>query len=146
MLKMEHIGIAVESLITSIPLFEKLFNTPCYKTEDVWSENVKTAFFKKGETKVELLQSLTNDGVVKKFLDKKGEGIHHIAFEVDNIYEEMQRLKKEFFELLNDKPKLGADNKLVCFLNPKNTNNILIELCQDNEPDSGISPQKIQPS
>lgn len=143
MLKVEHIGIAVESLMTSIPLFEKLFNTPCYKTEDVWSENVKTAFFKKGDTKIELLQSLTNDGVIKKFLDKKGEGIHHIAFEVENIYEEMQRLKNEGFELLNEKPKQGADNKLICFVNPKNTNNILIELCQENKTDSGIGPQKI---
>jgi methylmalonyl-CoA/ethylmalonyl-CoA epimerase len=142
MLKVEHIGIAVESLITSIPLFEKLLNTPCYKTEEVWSENVKTAFFKKGDTKIELLQSLTNDGVIKKFLDKKGEGIHHIAFEVEDIYEEMERLKKDGFTLLNDKPKQGADNKLICFLNPKNTNNILIELCQENKTDTGISPQK----
>jgi methylmalonyl-CoA/ethylmalonyl-CoA epimerase len=142
MLKVEHIGIAVESLITSIPLFEKLLNTPFYKTEEVWSENVKTAFFKKGDTKIELLQSLTNDGVIKKFLDKKGEGIHHIAFEVKDIYEEMERLKKDGFTLLNDKPKQGADNKLICFLNPKNINNILIELCQENKTDTGISPQK----
>jgi methylmalonyl-CoA/ethylmalonyl-CoA epimerase len=143
MLKVDHIGIVVESLITSIPLFEKLLNTHCYKTEEVWSENVKTAFFKHGETKIELLQSLTNDGVIKKFLDKKGEGLHHIAFEVENIYEEIERLKKEGFELLNDKPKAGADNKLVCFLNPKNTNSILIELCQEKEQDSGISPEKV---
>src|SRR6187399_2407190 len=140
MLKVEHIGIAVESLVSSIPLFEKLLNTPCYKTEEVWSENVTTAFFKKGDTKIELLQSLTNDGVIKKFLDKKGEGIHHIAFEVEDIYEEMRRLKDEGFELLNDKPKPGADNKLICFLSPKNTNNVLIELCQENKETSGITP------
>ena len=143
MLKVEHICIAVESLMTSIPLFEKLLNTPCYKTEEVWSENVTTAFFKKGDTKIELLQSLTNDGVVKKFLDKKGEGIHHIAFEVQDIYEEMRRLKNEGFELLYDKPKPGADNKLICFLNPKNTNSILIELCQENRETSGINPEKV---
>ena len=143
MLKIEHIGIAVESLITSIPLFEKLLNTPCYKTEEVYSENVKTAFFKTGETKVELLQSLTGDGVLKKFLDKKGEGIHHIAFAVDNIYEEIERLKKEGFELLDDKPKAGADNKLICFLSPKNTNGILIELCQDSKTEViGVGPVK----
>jgi methylmalonyl-CoA/ethylmalonyl-CoA epimerase len=143
MLKVEHIGIAVESLMTSIPLFEKLLNTPCYKTEDVWSENVKTAFFKTGDTKIELLQSLTNDGVIKKFIDKKGEGVHHISFKVENIYEEMQRLKNEGFELLNDKPKAGADNKLVCFLNPKGTNHILIELCQVNNENTSTTPQAL---
>jgi methylmalonyl-CoA/ethylmalonyl-CoA epimerase len=143
MLKVEHIGIAVESLMTSIPLFEKLLNTPCYKTEDVWSENVKTAFFKTGDTKIELLQSLNNDGVIKKFLDKKGEGIHHIAFKVENIYEERERLKNEGFDLLNDKPKAGADNKLVCFLSPKNTNNILIELCQVNNENTSTTPQTL---
>lgn len=143
MLKVEHIGIAVESLITSIPLFEKLLNTPCYKTEDVWSENVKTAFFKTGETKIELLQSMTNDGVIKKFLDKKGEGLHHIAFEVENLTAEIERLKIEGFEVLNETPKQGADNKMICFLNPKNTNNILIELCQEKKVESGVSPEPI---
>ncbi len=143
MLKVEHIGIVVESLVASIPLFEKLLNTPCYKTEEVWSENVTTAFFKKGETKIELLQSLTSDGVVKKFLDKKGEGIHHIAFEVEDIYDEMDRLKKEGFEILNEKPKLGADNKLICFISPKNTNSILIELCQENKEASSTTPGKL---
>ena len=132
-MKVEHVGIAVESLMTSIPLFEKLLNTPCYKTEDVWSENVKTAFFKIGDTKVELLQSLKSDGVIKKFLDKKGEGIHHIAFEVEDIYEEIKRLKKEGFEIINETPKQGADNKLICFINPKGTNSILIELCQEKK-------------
>jgi methylmalonyl-CoA/ethylmalonyl-CoA epimerase len=131
--KIEHIGIAVRSLSVSIPLFESLLNTSCYKTEEVWSENVVTAFFKQGETKIELLQSLTKDGVVKKFLEKKGEGIHHIAFEVADIQEEINRLKDEGFTLLNDEPKPGADNKLICFLHPKHTNNILIELCQENK-------------
>ncbi len=130
MLKVEHIGIAVKSLTASIPLFEKLLNTPCYKEELVASENVNTAFFKTGETKFELLESTAQDGVIAKFVEKKGEGIHHIAFDVENIYEEMSRLKSQGFLLLNDEPKQGADNKLVCFLHPKNTNGILVELCQ----------------
>lgn len=131
MLKIEHIGIAVRSLEQSIPLFEKLLNTSCYKTEEVPSENVNTAFFQKGETKVELLESTTEDGVIRKYIDKKGEGIHHIAFDVKDIYAEINRLKKEGFILLNEQPKNGADNKLVCFLHPKSTSNILIELCQE---------------
>ena len=130
MLKVEHIGIAVKSLEQSIPLFEKLLNTSCYKKEEVASENVNTAFFQKGETKIELLESSTEDGVIQKFIDKKGEGLHHIAFEVQDIKAEMERLKAEGFILLNDEPKTGADNKLVCFLHPKNTNGVLIELCQ----------------
>jgi len=130
MLKTEHIGIAVKDLSISIPLFEKIFNAQCYKTESVESENVRTAFFKQGETKIELLESATPDGVISKFIDKKGEGIHHIAFEVANIEEEMERLKNEGFVLLNEKPKKGADNKLVCFLHPKGTNGVLLELCQ----------------
>jgi methylmalonyl-CoA/ethylmalonyl-CoA epimerase len=131
MLKIEHIGIAVKSLGDSVPLFEKLLNSPCYKTEDVASENVSTAFFQKGKTKIELLESTTEDGVIKKYIDKKGEGVHHIAFEVEDIIAEMQRLKEEGFILLNEHPKTGADNKLVCFLHPKNTNGVLIELCQE---------------
>lgn len=131
MLNVEHIGIAVRSLQQSIPLFEKLLNTPCYKTEAVASENVSTAFFKKGETKIELLESNTEDGVIARFIDKKGEGIHHIAFEVADIYAEMARLQAEGFVLLNETPKTGADNKLVCFLHPKTTNSVLIELCQE---------------
>lgn len=131
MLKVEHIGIAVRSFKESIPLFEKLLNTPCYKTEAVTSENVNTAFFQNGETKIELLESSTEDGVIQKYIAKKGEGIHHIAFEVDNIQAEMQRLKNEGFTLLNEQPKDGADNKLVCFLHPKSTNGVLIELCQE---------------
>ena len=131
MLKVEHIGIAVKSLTTSVPLFEKLLNTACYKTESVASENVNTAFFQKGETKIELLESTTVDGVIHKYIDKKGEGIHHIAFEVNDILVEMERLKNEGFTLLNEQPKQGADNKLVCFLHPKGTNGVLVELCQN---------------
>jgi methylmalonyl-CoA/ethylmalonyl-CoA epimerase len=131
MLKVEHIGIAVKKFEDSIPLFEKLFNCSCYKKETIESESVNTAFFQKGETKIELLESIEPNGVVAKFIDKKGEGIHHIAFEVTDIEAEMERLKTEGFVLLNDKPKLGADNKLVCFLHPKNTNGVLIELCQE---------------
>ena len=127
----EHIGIAVKDLAISVPLFASLLNTTCYKTETVEGENVNTAFFKVGETKIELLESSTQDGVIAKFIERKGEGIHHIAFEVQNIEAEMERLKKEGFTLLNEKPKLGADNKLVCFLHPKGTNGVLVELCQE---------------
>lgn len=133
MLKVEHIGIAVASLNESIPLFEKLLNTSCYKKEEVVSESVMTAFFKNGETKIELLQSTSEDGVIKKYIDKKGEGIHHIAFEVADIVAEMNRLKGEGFVLLNEQPKEGADNKLVCFLHPKSTNSVLIEICQEQK-------------
>jgi methylmalonyl-CoA/ethylmalonyl-CoA epimerase len=131
MLQVEHIGIAVKELANSIPLFEKLLNSQCYKTETVQSEMVNTAFFKKGETKIELLESRTADGVIARFIEKKGEGIHHIAFEVADIYAEMERLKKEGFVLLNEVPKAGADNKLVCFLHPKGTNGVLVELCME---------------
>ncbi|MCW3073190.1 MAG: mce [Flaviaesturariibacter sp.] len=131
MLKVEHIGIAVKSLSLSVPLFEKLLNSQCYKTEEVASEAVATAFFRQGDTKIELLESTTEDGVIRKFIDKKGEGIHHIAFEVADILSEMERLKGEGFLLLNETPKDGADNKLVCFLHPKDTNSVLIELCQE---------------
>ena len=130
MQKTEHIGIAVKELATSIPLFEKLLNSPCYKTEMVESENVNTAFFQKGETKIELLESTDPNGVIAKFIERKGEGLHHIAFEVADISTEMKRLQAEGFTLLSDKPRKGADNKLVCFLHPKGTNGVLIELCQ----------------
>ena len=130
MLKTEHIGIAVKDLSVSIPLFEKLLNSTCYKTETVESEKVNTAFFKQGDTKIELLESVTPDGVIAKYIEKKGEGMHHIAFEVTNIVAEMERLKSEGFILLNEQPKNGADNKLVCFVHPKGTNGVLIELCQ----------------
>jgi methylmalonyl-CoA/ethylmalonyl-CoA epimerase len=130
MQQVEHIGIAVKNLDISIPLFEMLLNSKCYKTETVDSENVNTAFFQTGSTKIELLESSTSDGVISKFIEKKGEGIHHIAFEVADILTEMKRLSNEGFQLLNETPKKGADNKLVCFLHPKGTNGVLIELCQ----------------
>ena len=133
MLKPEHIGIAVKDLSSSIPLFEKLLNTPCYKTELVESEKVNTAFFKAGDTKIELLESTDPEGVIAKFIEKKGEGMHHIAFNVEDIYAEMDRLKNEGFTLLNETPKEGADNKLVCFLHPKGTNGVLVELCMERK-------------
>ena len=133
MQKVEHIGIAVKSLETSIPLFEKLLNTGCYKTELVETEQVMTAFFRQGDTKIELLESIDADGVIARFIEKKGEGMHHIAFDVDDIEAEMKRLQQEGFVLLNEKPKNGADNKLVCFLHPKSTNGVLIELCQEKK-------------
>ncbi|MBP6287086.1 MAG: methylmalonyl-CoA epimerase [Ferruginibacter sp.] len=133
MLRTEHIGIAVKELAISVPLFEKLLNSPCYKTEMVESEKVRTAFFQKGETKIELLESTSPDGVIAKFIERKGEGLHHIAFEVADIKAEMKRLQAEGFVLLNEEPKKGADNKLVCFLHPKGTNGVLIELCQENK-------------
>jgi len=131
MRKIEHIGIAVKDFTVSVPLFEKMLNTVCYKNETVAGEKVNTAFFKKGETKIELLESLEPDGVIAKFIERKGEGIHHLAFDVEDIEAEMQRMKNEGFVLLNEKPKQGADNKLVCFLHPKGTNGVLIELCQE---------------
>jgi methylmalonyl-CoA/ethylmalonyl-CoA epimerase len=131
MIRIEHIGIAVKDLQTSVSLFEQLLSTPCYKTEEVASENVKTAFFKTGESKIELLEATAEGSAISKFIDKKGEGIHHIAFEVDNIEAEMKRLAALGFELLNSAPKQGADNKLVCFLHPKTTNGVLVELCQE---------------
>lgn len=131
MQKVEHIGIAVKSLVQSIPVFEKLLNSLCYKTELVESESVNTAFFQSGETKIELLESTDPNGVIARFIEKKGEGIHHIAFDVVDIEAEMKRLKDEGFILLNEQPKKGADNKLVCFLHPKSTNSVLIEICQE---------------
>jgi len=131
MKKVEHIGIAVKSLSDSIPLFEKLLNSSCYKIEKVESEKVTTAFFQKGETKIELLECQEVDGVISKFIDKKGEGIHHIAFEVDDLASEIDRLKKEGFTILDETPKQGADNKLICFVHPKSSNGVLIELCQE---------------
>ena len=133
MLKPEHIGIAVKDLSISVPLFEKLLNSQCYKTESVESEQVNTAFFKTGDTKIELLESASENGVISKFIDKKGEGIHHIAFEVADIEAEMKRLQVEGFVLLNETPKNGADNKLVCFLHPKGTNGVLVELCMERK-------------
>lgn len=128
--KIEHIGIAVRSLSLSIPLFERLLGTPCYKTESVLSEKVNTAFFKTGESKIELLESVEADGVISRFVEKNGEGMHHIAFEVDDLASEITRLKAEGFQFINEEPKHGADNKMVCFLHPKSTNGMLVELCQ----------------
>jgi len=130
MQNIEHIGIAVKELSVSIPLFEKLLNSKCYKTETVETEKVSTAFFKTGETKIEQLESTDKDGIISRFIGKKGEGVHHVAFEVNDIKAEMERLKTEGFILLNEIPKRGADNKLVCFIQPKTTNGILIEICQ----------------
>ena len=133
MQKVEHIGIAVKSLETAVPLFEKLLNAACYKTETVASEKVNTAFFRQGETKIELLESTDPEGVISRFLEKKGEGLHHVAFDVDDIEAEMERLKNEGFVLLSEKPKPGADNKLVCFLHPKHTAGVLVELCMERK-------------
>ena len=136
MKKIDHLGIAIKDLKASLPLFEKLLNSPCYKIETVESEKVNTAFFNAGKTKIELLESTDPNGVIARFIEKKGEGLHHIAFEVENIETEMERLKKEGFILLNDIPKPGADNKMVCFLHPKSTNAVLIELCMSVKPPS----------
>ncbi len=133
MKKIEHIGIAVSKLSVSIPLFEKLLNTPCYKTEALESEQVNTAFFKKGESKIELVEAYAPGSVISKFIERKGEGIHHIAFEVDNMEEEVKRLVSEGFTLINETPKEGADNKMVCFLHPKDTNGVLIELVTEKK-------------
>lgn len=126
----EHIGIAVKDLKGSNELFKTLFNKESYKEEEVESESVTTSFFKLGETKIELLEG-GSDSAIAKFIEKKGEGIHHIAFEVADIYSEMERLKKEGFQILNEEPKKGADNKLVCFVHPKTANGVLVELCQE---------------
>ncbi|MEO8720091.1 MAG: methylmalonyl-CoA epimerase [Ginsengibacter sp.] len=128
MKKIEHVGIAVKKLSVSIPLFEKLLNTSCYKTEVLMSEQVSTAFFKTGDNKIELLEAYSPESVIDKFIQKKGEGLHHIAFEVEDIEAEMKRLESEGFTLINKSPKEGADNKMVCFLHPSNTNGVLIEL------------------
>jgi len=131
--KVEHIGIAVKDLSASISLYERLLGSPCYKTERVDSEQVNTAFFQTGETKIELLQGLLPESTITRFVEKKGEGIHHIAFEVTDIHSEMQRLAAAGFTLLNEVPKAGADNKWICFLHPKDTNGVLIELCMERK-------------
>jgi methylmalonyl-CoA/ethylmalonyl-CoA epimerase len=133
MRKIEHIGIAVKNLETSNALFEKLFGNPPYKEEEVASESVKTSFFMNGPNKIELLEATNTESPIAKFIEKKGEGIHHIAFDVKDIIFEINRLKKEGFIVLNETPKKGADNKLVAFLHPKSTNGVLIELCQEIE-------------
>ncbi len=133
MQKIEHIGIAVKNLEEAEKTYSVLFNTPPYKREVVESEGVTTSFFRNGPNKIELLSSLKEDGVISKFIDKRGEGIHHIAIAVTDIYAEMDRLRKEGFRLLNEEPKRGADNKLICFVHPKATHGVLLELCQEIE-------------
>jgi methylmalonyl-CoA/ethylmalonyl-CoA epimerase len=129
-MKLEHIGIAVKNLENSNKLFKTLLGTAHYKVEAVASEHVKTSFFQTGESKIELLEASSPESAIAKFIDKRGEGIHHIAFEVEDIYAEMKRLEAEGFRLLNEVPKHGADNKLVCFVHPKTANGVLVELCQ----------------
>lgn len=129
--KIEHLGIAVKDLTTSNKLYSALLGTTAYKQEEVASENVLTSFFKAGENKIELLASTHPDSAIAKFIEKKGEGIHHVAFAVDNIKSELARLEQEGFQILNKEPKRGADNKWVAFLHPKSTNGVLVELCQE---------------
>jgi methylmalonyl-CoA/ethylmalonyl-CoA epimerase len=131
MKKVEHIGIAVKSLSQANKLYASLFGQEHYKVEAVESEGVSTSFFQLGDTKIELLEASRADSPIAKFIEKRGEGIHHIAFEVEDIGAEMQRLQQEGFTLLNEQPKPGADNKLVCFLHPKGTGGVLVELCQE---------------
>ena len=131
--KVEHIGIAVENIDSSNKLFAKLLGKQHYKTEPIESESVITSFFKIGEQKIELLQSTVQKGPIAKFIEKRNEGIHHLAFHVDSIVEEVKRLKKEGFEFISETPKKGADNKIIVFLHPKTTNGVLIELCQNTE-------------
>ena len=131
MKKIEHIGIAVKDIKASNKLFAKIFGKDAYKTENVESESVTTSFFQIGENKLELVAATNKDSPIAQYLTKNNEGLHHIAFDVENIFSEMNRLKKEGFRLLNDTPKKGADNKLICFLHPKDTNGVLIELCQE---------------
>jgi methylmalonyl-CoA/ethylmalonyl-CoA epimerase len=131
MKNVEHIGIAVKNFSEANGLYYKLLGVEPYKTEFVESENVNTSFFKVGGTKIELLEGTSPDSAITKFVEKRGEGIHHIAFEVEDIYAEMERLKKEGFTLLNESPKKGADNKLVCFVHPKSANGVLVELTQE---------------
>lgn len=129
--KIEHLGIAVTDINESLRVFESLLGTTCYKVEEVESEGVKTAFIQVGESKIELLEATNPDSPIAKYLEKRGQGIHHIAFEVDNIQNEINRLINEGFVLIHQTPKNGADNKLIAFLHPKSTESILIELCQE---------------
>ena len=131
MKKIEHIGIAVKDLKTANNLYSKLLNTSPYKMEEVESENVNTSFFQVGGSKIELLEGTSPDSPISKFIKKRGEGVHHIAFEVDDIEKEITRLTKEGFQMIHEKPKEGADNKLIAFLHPKSSNGVLIELCQE---------------
>jgi methylmalonyl-CoA/ethylmalonyl-CoA epimerase len=129
--KIEHLGIAVKNIEEANAIYKALLGVGSYKTEQVVSENVNTSFFRVGESKIELLEGTSPDSAISKFIEKKGEGIHHIAFDVDDIEAEMENLKKQGFTLLSDKPKQGADNKLICFVHPKSANGVLIELCQE---------------
>lgn len=129
-MNIEHVGIAVENLQEAVSTYEKVLDTGCYKTEKVESQQVDTAFLRAGESKIELLGATSPDSVINKFIQKRGEGVHHIAFEVEDIESEMQRLQDDGFTLLNESPQKGADNKLVAFLHPKDNNGVLIELCQ----------------
>ncbi len=131
--KIEHIGIAVKNLESGNLLFQKLFGHSHYKVESVESEGVSTSFFMLGETKIELLEAQNESSAIAKFIAKKGEGIHHIAYAVDNLEQEMERLKQEGFELIHQEPKDGADNKRICFLHPKSTNGVLVELCEEKK-------------
>ena len=131
MKKIEHIGIAVKDLNSANNIYSKLLNTSPYKMEKVDSENVNTSFFQVGESKIELLEGTSPDSPISKFIEKRGEGVHHIAFEVDDIEKEIARLTKEGFQMIHEKPKDGADNKLIAFLHPKSSNGVLIELCQE---------------
>ncbi len=131
MKKIEHLGIAVKNLEEANKTYAKLFNQEPYKSETVESEGVSTSFFKVGENKIELLEATNPESAIAKFVEKKGEGIHHVAFDVEDIYAEMERLRSEGFTILNEEPKKGADNKLVCFVHPKSANGVLIELCQE---------------
>ena len=130
-MKIEHIGIAVSDMEQAVKTYEQLLKTPCYKKEQVASEGVETAFFQLADSKIELLEAMNEDSPIAKFIHKKGEGIHHIAFEVEDIEAEMKRLSALGFQVLNEQPKRGADNKLVCFLHPKSAHGVLVELCQE---------------
>lgn len=127
----EHLGIAVKDLSASIPVYETLLNTKCYKQEEVESEHVITAFFRTGNNKIELLQATSQESAIAKFVQKRGEGIHHVAYAVKDIHAEMERLRSEGFRILNEQPKRGADNKLICFVHPKDASGVLTELCQE---------------
>lgn len=129
-LQIEHLGIAVKDLAAGNETYHKLLGTGPYKEEEVASEHVRTSFFQLGTSKVELLEATSPESAIAKFIEKRGEGLHHVAFEVEDIYTEMERLKSEGFQLLNEVPKRGADNKLVCFVHPKTANGVLVELCQ----------------
>jgi len=133
----DHIGIAVTNLEEAIKTYSKILNKPCFKTEIVESEKVETSFFQTGQSKVELLGPTEPDSVIQKFIDKKGPGIHHVAFEVDDIHAELGRLRSEGFTILNEQPKKGADNKLVAFVHPKDNHGVLVELCQSIDPNQG---------